>query len=189
MKPFLACVPESIFSPEVLRPEVGLVSELQAVEVAIPPAEKFREFLATKGQRLTTERRIIVDEIFAEHEHFDVDQIVNRLSQRDDGRRVSRSTVYRSVAALEEAGLLRKVARADGRDLYEHDYGYPQHDHLICRRTGKLIEFQSPEIEEILRKVAAEHGFRIEGHRLEVYGLSAEACRPKKRPYGKLDRI
>jgi Fur family transcriptional regulator, ferric uptake regulator len=166
-----------------------LVSELQAVEVAISPVEKFREFLATKGQRLTTERQIIVEEIFADHEHFDVDQIVGRLSQRNDGRRVSRSTVYRTVSALEEAGLLRKVARTNDRDLYEHDYGYPQHDHLICRKTGKLIEFQSPELEEILRRVAAEHGFRIEGHRLEVYGLSAEACRPSKRPYGKLDRI
>ena len=165
------------------------MSELQAVDVAISPVEKFREFLATKGQRLTTERRIIVDEIFSQHEHFDVDQIVNRLSQRDDGRRVSRSTVYRAVASLEEAGLLRKIARADGRDLYEHDYGYPQHDHLICRRTGKLIEFHSPELDEILRRVAAEHGFRMEGHRLEVYGLSAEACQPKKRSYGRLDRI
>ena len=165
------------------------MSELQAVEVAIPPVEKFREYLATKGQRLTTERRIIVEEIFADHDHFDVDQIVSRLSQRDDGRRVSRSTVYRAVASLEDAGLLRKVARADGRDLYEHDYGYPQHDHLICRRTGKLIEFHSPELDDILRKVAAQHGFRMEGHRLEVYGLSAEACRPAKRSRGTLDRI
>ena len=165
------------------------MSELQAVDVAISPAEKFREWLATQGQRLTTERQIIVEEIFADHEHFDVDRIVARLSQRDDGRRVSRSTVYRAIAMLEEAGLIRKVARTDGRDLYEHDYGYPQHDHLICRKTGKLIEFQSPELEAILRKVAAEHGFRMEGHRLEVYGLSAEACRPTKRTFGKLDRI
>lgn len=165
------------------------MSELQAVDVAISPVEKFREWLATQGQRLTTERQIIVEEIFADHEHFDVDRVVARLSQRDDGRRVSRSTVYRAIAMLEEAGLIRKIARADGRDLYEHDYGYPQHDHLICRKTGKLIEFQSPELDAILRKVAAEHGFRMEGHRLEVYGLSAEACRPAKRPYGKLDRI
>jgi Fur family ferric uptake transcriptional regulator len=165
------------------------VADLQAVDVAIPPVEKFREYLATQGQRLTTERQIIVEEIFADHEHFDVDQIVGRLTQRDDGRRVSRSTVYRTISMLEEAGLIRKVARADGRDLYEHDYGYPQHDHLICRKTGKLIEFHSPELDEILRKVAAEHGFRMEGHRLEVYGLSAEACRPQKRSYGRLDRI
>lgn len=165
------------------------MSQLQAVDVAISPLEKFREWLATQGQRLTSERQIIVEEIFADHEHFDVDAVVNRLSQHDDGRRVSRSTVYRAVAMLEEAGLIRKVARTNDRDLYEHDYGYPQHDHLICRKTGKLIEFHSPELDAILRKVAAEHGFRIEGHRLEVYGLSAEACRPTKRTFGKLDRI
>jgi len=165
------------------------VAELQAVDVAISPLEKFREWLATQGQRLTTERQIIVEEIFSNHEHFDVDQIVGRLSQRNDARRVSRSTVYRAIAMLEEAGLIRKVARTNDRDLYEHDYGYPQHDHLICRKTGKLIEFHSPELDAILRKVAAEHGFRMEGHRLEVYGLSAEACRPTKRNFGKLDRI
>lgn len=165
------------------------MSELQAVDVAVSPLEKFREWLATQGQRLTTERQIIVEEIFSDHEHFDVDRIVGRLSQRDDGRRVSRSTVYRAIAMLEEAGLIRKVARTNDRDLYEHDYGYPQHDHLICRKTGKLIEFHSPELDAILRSVAAEHGFRIEGHRLEVYGLSAEACRPAKRSFGKLDRI
>lgn len=163
--------------------------KLKPVDVAISPAEKFREFLVTRGQRLTTERRFIVDEIFAQHAHFDVDQLVARLSQRDDGRRVSRSTIYRTVASLEEAGLLRKIARPDGRDLYELRYGYPQHDHLICRETGKLIEFHSPELDEILQRVAAQHGFRMEGHRLEVYGLSREAYQPKTRVDGRLDRI
>ena len=163
--------------------------DFNAVEVAVSPVEKFREFLATRGQRLTSERQIIVEEIFSRHEHFDVDQVVTRLSQRDDSRRVSRSTVYRAVSSLEEAGLIRKVARTNDRDLYEHDYGYPQHDHLICRKTGKLIEFHSPELDALLRKVAAEHGFRLEGHRLEVYGLSDEACRPKRRPHAKLDQI
>ena len=122
------------------------MAELQAVDIAISPVEKFGEWLATQGQRLTTERRIIVEEIFADHEHFDVDRVVGRLTQRNDGRRVSRSTVYRAIAMLEEAGLIRKIARADGRDLYEHDYGYPQHDHLICRKTGTHVLGLLPEL-------------------------------------------
>ncbi|QDT39320.1 Fur family transcriptional regulator [Stratiformator vulcanicus] len=165
------------------------MSELKSVNVAVSPLEKFREYLATKGQRLTPERKAIVEEVFSEHEHFDAEQLVQRLTQNRGNRRVSRSTVYRTLTAMEEAGMLRKVARQDDRDVYEHDYGYPRHDHLICRETGKLIEFQCPELESILAKVAAEHGFLMEGHRLEVYGRSAEACRPRVRKHSKLERI
>ena len=162
-------------------------TDLPPVPVAVSPVEKFAEYLTTRGQRLTQERRITVEEVFADHEHFDVETLAERLAAKADGRRVSRSSVYRHVAAMEEAGLIRKIARQDDRDLYEHAYGYPRHDHLICRETGELIEFRSPELDAILRKVAAEHGFRVEGHRLEVYGLSREARKPRRRT--KLDRV
>ncbi len=165
------------------------MSELSAVEVAVSPVDKFAEFLATQAMRLTMERRIIVEEVFSQHEHFDADQLVSRLSQRSDSRRVSRSTVYRVLSLLEEAGLLRKVARAAGKDLYEHDYGYPQHDHLICHECGSLTEFRNEEISRILEEVAGEHGFRMDGHRLEVYGLCAECRRPPKRRHRKLDMV
>ena len=154
------------------------VAELEAVSVSVSPAEKYREYLATKRLRMTRERSIIVDEVFSSHEHFDADQLVQRLAQRSDGRRVSRSTVYRSLNQLEEAGLIRKVARQDNRELYEHDYGYPQHDHLICSNCGELIEFRNKDISNLLEDVAREHGFRINGHRLEVYGRCNKCCRP-----------
>lgn len=158
------------------------MSDLGSVEVAVSPEAKFREYLMTQGKRLTTERETIVREVFSSHEHFDVDQLVSRLSQRTDGKRVSRSTVYRTVLNLVEAGLLRAVARTNDRDIYEHDYGYPEHDHLICGECGTLIEFQDPELRNILEKVSNQHGFRVSGHRLEVYGCCLECSRPKRRP-------
>ena len=109
--------------------------------------------------------------------------------QRTDGSRVSRSTVYRALAELEKAGLLRKVARTNDREIYEHDYGYPQHDHLICKKCGELTEFQNPEFKEILQQVAAEYGFRMDGHRLEVSGICANCSRPPSRGHRKLDMI
>ncbi|MEM7811709.1 MAG: transcriptional repressor [Planctomycetota bacterium] len=168
---------------------MSTASDLGTVDVAVSPAEKFREFLTTRGQRLTTERKRIVDAVFADHEHFDAEQLVDRLTGPGTSGRVSRSTVYRTLSSLEEAGLLRKVARKDDRDVYEHDYGYPRHDHLICRTTGELIEFHSEELDTILRRVAAEHNFIIEGHRLEVYGRSVEARRPPARSHSRLDRV
>lgn len=165
------------------------MSELPTVQVAVSPVDKFREFLSTKGKRLTQERLIIVEEVFSGHEHFDAEQLVERLSQRRDSRRVSRSTVYRALADLEEAGLLRKVARANDREVYEHDYGYPQHDHLICKKCGSLIEFRNQAISKVLDEVAADHGFRMDGHRLEVYGLCETCSRPPKQRHRKLDMV
>jgi Fur family transcriptional regulator, ferric uptake regulator len=160
-----------------------VVSELEAVSVAVSPAEKYREYLATQRLRMTREREIFVEEVFASHEHFDADQLIQRLEQRKDGKRVSRSTIYRHLKQLEEAGLIRKVARQGDRDLYEHDYGYPQHDHLICKKCEELFEFHNEKISELLEEVAREHGFRIEGHRLEAFGLCDKCCRrPNTRP-------
>lgn len=159
------------------------MSELEAVAVAVSPVEKYREYLATQRLRMTREREIFVEEVFASHEHFDADQLIQRLEQRKDGKRVSRSTIYRHLKQLEEAGLIRKVARQGDRDLYEHDYGYPQHDHLICKKCEELIEFHNQEISKLLAEVAREHGFRIEGHRLEAFGLCDKCCkRPQSRP-------
>ncbi|MBX3439396.1 MAG: transcriptional repressor [Planctomycetaceae bacterium] len=154
------------------------MSELTALNVAATPIEKFQEFLVTRGMRMTRERNIIVEEVFASHEHFDAEQLVEQLSRRRDSRRVSRSTVFRTLRQLVEAGLLRSVARQDGREVYEHDYGYPQHDHLICRKCGTLIEFHNSQIRDILEEVARERGFRMEAHRLEVTGLCDNCCRP-----------
>lgn len=165
------------------------MQQLGSVEVAVSPADKFREYLATRGKRLTPERATIVEEVFATHEHFDADQLVTRLGQRTDGRNVSRSTVYRTLMWLVEAGLLRPVARSRDREVYEHDYGYPQHDHLICKKCGRMTEFHNAEVSRTLEDVALQHGFRMDAHRLEVYGLCAECSRPPRHRHRKLDMI
>ena len=167
------------------------MSELSSVDVAISPVEKFREYLATRGKRLTQEQATIVEEVFASHEHFDADQLIERLATRKNGRRVvSRSTIYRALRSLEEAGLIRKVARTENKsDVYEHDYGYPQHDHFICKKCGALIEFHNEAISKLLEELALEHGFRMSGHRMEVYG-TCEACnRPVQRRHRKLEFV
>ena len=166
------------------------MTELSSINVAVSPPDKFREYLATRGQRLTREKTTIVEEIFSSHEHFEAEQLIDRMTSRTDGSRVSRSTIYRTLADLEKAGLIRKVAQTDGRHIYEHDYGYPQHDHLICNKCKKLFEFENDQISGILEEVAAEHGFLMEGHRLEVQG-TCEDCRRRTpgRRHSKLDQI
>ncbi len=164
------------------------MSDISSLDMAVSPVEKFQEFLATKSMRLTHERAVIVEEVFSSHHHFDADELASRVSGRHDGRNVSRPTVYRTLKLLVEAGILRRVARPNGREVYEHDYGYPQHDHFICRGCGTLIEFHNEMISRILEDVAAEHGFRMNEHRLEVYGLCGECSRPQRR-HDKLDLL
>ena len=164
-------------------------TQLSPVDVSISPVEKFREFLATKQMRWTRERETVVNEIFTHHEHFDAEQLNDRLNRRRDGNRASRSTVYRTLELLEEAGIIRVVARAEGREVFEHDYGYPNHDHLICEKCGDLIEFRNDSISDFLEQVAAENGFRKSGHRLEVYGVCATCNRPPQRRHRKLDML
>lgn len=165
------------------------MAELSALDVTISPVEKLREFLGTRSRRLTQEKALIVEEVFASHEHFDADQLITRMTSRKDVNRVSRATVYRTLTDLEDAGLIRKVAHINDRKVYEHDYGYPQHDHLICNRCGTMIEFENAPISALLEEVAVSHGFRMDGHRLEVSGLCKECCKPPKRRNSKLDRI
>jgi Fur family transcriptional regulator, ferric uptake regulator len=153
------------------------------------PVEKCREFLITKGLRMTQERQFLIEEVFADHEHFDAEQLIQRMARRMDSKRVSRSTVYRALTLLEEAGMLRKIARQDGREVYEHDYGYPQHDHMICRKCQKLIEFKNVRVRELVEQIAGEHGFRLDRHRLEVYGLCADCSRPPASRHKKLNLL
>lgn len=166
------------------------VSSLATMDVAVAPADKFREFLLTKKMRLTPEREAIVEAVYATHDHFDAEQWVGDFARsKGQSSSASRSTIYRTLKLLVEAGLLRRVARANDREVYEHDYGYPQHDHLICKKCGKMIEFLNTAIAEVLEKIAADHGFRMSGHRLEVEGVCATCSRPPQRSHRKLDMI
>ena len=160
---------------------------LGSVEVALAPLERFEEFLQSRGKRVTKQRRIIVDHVFRQHDHFDADVLLGKLQQEFGTREVSRPTVYRTLSELVDAGLLRQMSLA-GRSVYEHDYGYPQHDHLYCQRCEKLIEFSNDEMKSLREAVAREHKFRVLGHRLIIHGICSDCARTKRRA-GPLDLI
>ncbi len=148
---------------------------LRKVEVALTPAERFEEYLQSRGMRNTEQRRLMIEYVFREHDHFDADGLIDRLPRKGQPGYVSRPTVYRTLNEFVDAGLLRKF-ELDGRSVYEHDYGYPQHDHLYCKKCQKLIEFHSAELLRLREAVAEKHRFRVLGHRLTVTGI-CEKCR------------
>jgi Fur family transcriptional regulator, ferric uptake regulator len=151
---------------------------LGSVEVQRPPVDRFAEFLASRGKRMTPQRRLIVRQVFSHHDHFDVDELLDHLKSLLAKRQVSRPTVYRTLAELVEAGMLRKMTLG-GRSVYEHEYGYPSHDHLYCQECNRLIEFHSAELEKIRDTVARAYDFEVHTHRMFVSGVCAE-CRRRR---------
>jgi Fur family transcriptional regulator, ferric uptake regulator len=148
---------------------------LGSVRVKQPPVERFAQFLEGRGKRLTPQRRTIVETVFSHHDHFDADELMDHLQPLLAGRQLSRPTIYRTLSELVEAGLLRAMTLS-GRNVYEHEYGSPSHDHLHCQICNRLIEFRSEELERIRDAVARQHRFEVLGHRMFVEGVCAE-CR------------
>jgi len=160
---------------------------LGTVEVALSPLERFEEYLQARGKRVTQQRRYLVEQIAKRHEHFDADQLLLELNRKAQGKKVSRPTIYRTLSEMVEAGLLRTMMLG-GRAVYEHDYGYPQHDHLHCTECNKLIEFSSDDLLRLREAVARKHQFRVTGHRLIISGICSQ-CRAARQRIRRLDLV
>ncbi len=152
---------------------------LPTVEVSQSPVNKYIEYLASRPrpQRMTQPQLAMVNYIFSKHNHFDADQLIDDMKK--DGRyHVSRATIYRTLGKLVDAGLLRRLDIGP-RMYYEHDYGYPQHDHLYCVHCHNMIEFQHPGMENVLHDVCQEHNFHMQGHSFVIRGTCADCNRAK----------
>ncbi len=123
---------------------------------------------AAKGLRMTEQRRVIARVLERSDDHPDVEELYARAAAVDP--KISIATVYRSVKLFEEAGILDKLEFGDGRARYE-DAERDHHDHLIDMNSGEVIEFVDPEIEALQERIAEKLGYRLKGHRLELYGV------------------
>lgn len=121
-----------------------------------------------KGLRMTEQRRVIARVLEDSDDHPDAEVLYARACAVDP--KISLATVYRTVKLFDEAGILDKLEFGDGRARYE-DAERAHHDHLIDLTTGEVIEFVDPEIEALQEKIARRLGYRLKGHRLELFGV------------------
>ncbi len=161
---------------------------LGEVRVALSPVDRFEEFLSSRGKRITQQRKFLVEKVFSRHQHFEADDLVEELARSVESAKISRPTIYRTLSEMVDAGLLRQVS-LPGRNVYEHDYGYPQHDHLHCQDCDTLIEFQSDELVRIRKAVAREHGFLVHGYRLVITGICEDCRKKRRRPKRPVDLV
>lgn len=141
--------------------------------VAPAEREQFIRYIRAHGMRLTPERLALLDEIYRQHGHIDAEEILAGL--RAAGQKVSRATVYRNLELLVEIGLVQRQRLGRNRYLYEHVHIGQRHDHLACRRCGRVVEFVSPSIQAMLGEICRAHGFSREDRQLQILGL-CQAC-------------
>ena len=140
--------------------------------------EMFSDFLKKKGLSVTKQRRLVLDQVFKNHNHFEAEEIVVLLRKRN--LRVSRATVYRTLTHLEDCNLIRKVDLGHGHSHYEHILGHEHHEHLYCEKCGKLLEFSDPALEGRIIDIAQSNRFTITSHTIQIFGL-CERCGKKRK--------
>ena len=133
---------------------------------------KIEKLCIEKGLKMTGQRRVIAQTISTATDHPDVEEIYKRSSMLD--KNISIATVYRTVRMFEEAGIIAKHEFGDGKARYEES-SEEHHDHLINIKTGEIIEFHNDEIERLQVEVAKKLGYKLIGHRLELYAVSLKS--------------
>ncbi len=127
-------------------------------------------------KRLTARRQAILDLINASNRHWDAEEIARELARR--GENIGIATVYRGLAALEQAGLIASIQLADRKRYERADKSH--HDHMVCTICGAIEEFCHPRIESLQEEVARQRGFVISGHQLMLFGQCADCAKARE---------
>jgi Fur family ferric uptake transcriptional regulator len=140
--------------------------------------DRLEKLCAEKGMRMTDQRRVIARVLSVAHDHPDVEELHRRAVAIDP--HISIATVYRTVRLFEDAGILTRHDFMDGRSRYE-EAPSEHHDHLIDVKSGQVIEFMDDRIEQLQEEVAKKLGFKLVGHKLELYGTPIEEASARKK--------
>jgi len=141
--------------------------------------ERFNQCLLQRGLKSTQQRAVILETFLATQGHFSTEELY--LAIRRHHPRIGYATVYRTLKLLTDCGLAVERQFGDGQARYEPVDAEEHHDHLICTVCGSIREFENGEIERLQEVIAQHHGFRMESHRLDLFGVCAQ-CQQKEHP-------
>jgi Fur family ferric uptake transcriptional regulator len=134
--------------------------------------EIFRRYLRERSLPVTSQREQVAQVLFAAGGHLSVEDLEQLLRKR--GLHVGKATIYRTLDLLAQSGMVHERDFGEGFRRYERVPGHPHHEHLICLRCGKVVEFSNERLEKMKELIAEEYGFQHRHHRLEIYGVCRE---------------
>lgn len=129
----------------------------------------FIDFLKTKRLRLTRQREIVARTFLEREGHLGVDELYSIIHKKYPD--IGYVTVWRTLNLLKDAKIAAEVNLGDKKTKYEHLFDHKHHDHLICLACGKSKEVVDPRIEKLQEKLAKRHNFKVQRHRMEIFGL------------------
>jgi len=130
------------------------------------------------GHRLTEPRRAVASALEGREGHFTAAALLADARARQPG--IGRATVFRALDLFMDLGIVERIDLANGEHAYVTCQPHDHHHHVICSNCGRTIDIDDRGIRAITKKVAKRTGYRIERHRLELFG-TCPACR-KERP-------
>jgi Fur family ferric uptake transcriptional regulator len=139
-----------------------------------PQRAALASYLNGMGLKHTKQRDLILVSFLESNQHISAEQLYQVV--RSENPSVGFTTVYRTLKLLVDAGLAQERHFDDGLTRYEVEHAH--HDHLVCLMCGKIIEFESDEIENAQERIAAGYGFKIVRHRHELYGNCSDCDQP-----------
>src|SRR3954453_2257699 len=156
--------------PSLPRTSVGQPRQALPYE---PVCAIFRRYLHEQKLKFTPERAMILDAVLRRNGLFEAERLVNDIKQI--GHNVSRATAYRTLAHLQDAGILKQVFFDNRQSYYEVIAGRQTYDYLICVATGRVVEFSSEKLRKLRDEICQEHGFEPLSHQFHIFGVSPEA--------------
>ena len=136
-----------------------------------------RQDLRKAGLKVTLPRMKILQLLETSDEHHLTAEAIYRVLL-EAGEEIGLATVYRVLTQFEAAGLVSRHHFEGGQAVFELDRG-KHHDHMVCSRTGKVVEFYDEVIEQRQKQIAKEHGFKISDHSLILYGEFIDPAEPE----------
>ena len=140
--------------------------------------EEFKKILKKNTLKFTSQREAILSTLYENPQHFTSENLYLLVKQKHPKLSIGIATIYRTLALLEENGLVSSISLGVQGKKFEIA-NKPHHDHLICESCGKIVEFENEQIEDLQHQIAKENDFVLTDHLMQLYGICAE-CQKKQ---------